>query len=74
VAFTHARSETYADALQQHTPCSRRSLHYRTREIFVTDEQHAATFNRVFLRTSACPSAPDRHRERERAPALTVSA
>jgi uncharacterized protein with von Willebrand factor type A (vWA) domain len=70
VACTHAQSETYADALQQHTPRSRRSLYYLTQEIFVTGEEHAATFNRVFSEVFGMPVRTDRHRERE--PVLTV--
>jgi cytochrome P450 len=72
VAFTHTQSKTYADALQQHMPRSRRSLYYMTREIFVTGDEHAATFNRVFSEVFGLPVGADRHRERERAPALTA--
>jgi hypothetical protein len=65
VAFTHAQSEEYAGALQQHKPRSRRSLYYMTRAIFVTNEEQAATFNSVFSEVFGLPVGSDRHRERE---------
>lgn len=70
MAFTHAQAEAYAVALQQHPPGSRRSLYYMTRTIFVTDEEHAVTFNRVFSEVFGLPVGADRHREREHQPAL----
>jgi len=65
VAFTHAQSAEYASAMQQHKPGSRRSLYYMTRAIFVTSEEQAATFNRVFSEVFGLPVGSDRHRERE---------
>lgn len=70
LAFTHAQSETYAVALQQNPPRSRRSLYYMTRAIFVTGDEHAATFNRVFSEVFGLPVGADRHRERDSQPAL----
>ena len=63
VAFTHAQSDEYAAALQHDAPRSRRSLYYMTRASFVTDEEQAATFNRVFSEVFGLPAGADRHRE-----------
>ena len=72
LAITPEQTERCIGTLQAHTPPSRRSLYYLTREIFVTDGVQLTTFNEVFADLFGAPAGADRYREQVKAVAVAA--
>jgi uncharacterized protein len=62
VPVTPDRSAAFAEALALTRPVSRRRLYFTARSVFVSDESHAAAFDRVFQSVFGAPPAVEAER------------